>query len=108
MIINLSPQRRDDTLEVTRTGDILSINGTNYDFTQLPEGATLPADAVDCPYVIGDINRTNGELELTLLLPIGPNAPYESRFPEPITAVEDGPVTLPPYTTPVEPDEVTE
>lgn len=95
MVIKLSPQRRDDTLSVTRTGDVLNINGTAYDFTQLPEGATLPFDAVDCEFIVCDITRTNGELELTLLLPIGPNAPYEVRFPEPITVLEDGPVALP-------------
>ena len=95
MIIKLSPQRREDTLEVTKTGDVLNINGINYDFTQLPEGATLPSEAVDCEYIVGDVTRTNGELEMTLLLPLGPNAPYEARFPEPITVLEDGPVALP-------------
>lgn len=95
MVIKLSPQRREDTLSVTRTGDVLNINGTDYDFSQLPEGATLPSDAVDCEYIVGDIARTNGELELTLLLPIGPNAPYEARFPEPITVFEDWQISLP-------------
>lgn len=94
MFIKLSPQRRDDTLSVTRTGDVLNINGINYDFTQLPEGATLPSDAVDCEYIVGDITRINGELELTLLLPIGPNAPKEQAFPEPIIVNGDGVIQL--------------
>jgi len=53
MNINLSPQRRDDTLTITKNGDVLTINGTDYDFTQLPDGGTLPAEAVDCEFVIG-------------------------------------------------------
>ena len=95
MIINLSPQRRDDTLSVTKTGDVLTINGINYDFSQLPEGATLPSEAVDCEFIVGDITRTNGELELTLLLPHGSNPTQEQAFPEPITVLENGPVALP-------------
>ena len=95
MKINLSPQRRDDTLTVIKQGDVLTINGTAYDFTDLPDGGTLPGDAVDCEYVIGSVNRVNGELELTLLLPHGPNATEAARFPEPIIDPADGEVELP-------------
>ena len=95
MKIYLSPQRRDDTLTVTKHGDVLTINGTEYDFSQLSDGGTLPADAVDSEYVIGSVNRVNGELELTLLLPHGPNASEAARFPEPIIDPADGEVELP-------------
>jgi len=95
MKINLSPQRRDDVLTITKQGDVLTINGTEYDFTQLPDGGTLPANAVDCEFVIGSVDRVNGELELTLLLPHGPNASEAARFPEPILDPADGEVELP-------------
>ena len=95
MNIKLSPQRRDDTLAVTKQGDTLTINGTEYDFSQLPDGGTLPADAVDCEYVIGSVDRVSGELELTLLLPHGANASEAARFPEPIINPADGEVELP-------------
>ena len=95
MKITLSPQRRDDTLTITKQGDVLTINGTAYDFTDLPDGGTLPGDAVDCEYVIGSVNRVNGELELTLLLPHGANASEAARFPEPIIDPADGEVELP-------------
>ena len=95
MKIYLSPQRRDDTLTVFKQGDILTINGTDYDFTDLPDGGTLPADAVDSEFVIGSLDRVNGELELTLLLPHGPNASEAARFPEPIIDPADGEVELP-------------
>ena len=95
MKINLSPQRRDDTLTVTKQGATLTINGTAYDFSQLPDGGTLPADAVDSEFVIGSVDRVNGELELTLLLPHGPNASEAARFPQPIINPADGEVELP-------------
>ena len=95
MKITLSPQRRDDTLTVIKQGDVLTINSTEYDFTDLPDGGTLPADAVDCEFVIGSVDRVNGELELTLLLPHGANASEDARFPEPIIDPADGEVELP-------------
>ena len=95
MKINLSPQRRDDQLTVLKEGDVLTINGTEYDFTDLPDGGTLPAEAVDCEYVIGSVNRVNGELELKLLLPHGADASKAARFPEPIIDPADGEVELP-------------
>ena len=95
MKINLSPQRRDDTLTVTKQGDTLTINGTAYNFSQLPDGATLPAEAVDCEYIIGSVERINGELELTLLLPHGANTSQAARFPQPIIDPADGALELP-------------
>ena len=95
MKITLSPQRRDDTLTVTKQDDALTINGTAYDFSQLPDGGTLFADAVDCEFVIGSVDRVNGELELTLLLPHGANASEAARFPEPIINPADGELELP-------------
>ena len=95
MKITLSPQRRDDTLAVIKQGDTLTINGTAYDFSQLPDGGTLPSDAVDCKFVIGSVDRVDGELELTLLLPHGANASEAARFPQPIIDPADGELELP-------------
>ena len=95
MKINLSPQRRDDLLTVVKQGDTLTINGSAYDFSQLPDGGTLPADAVDCEYIVGAVNRVGGELEINLLLPHGANASEAARFPEPIINPADGGLELP-------------
>jgi len=97
MKINLSPQRRDEELTVSKVGDTLTINGEAFDFGQLPDGATLPKDAVDCEWLASDVERIDGELVLTLLLPHGPNAPESTRFPEPIVSPADGEVELPAY-----------
>ena len=95
MKINLSPQVRAGTLVVTKSGDTLTINGVVYDFTPLTEGSTLPAEAIGCEYIVGPVSRVDGEIELTLLLPIGVNATEAQRYPEPITVTSDGEVALP-------------
>lgn len=95
MLINFSPIRSDRALEITKTGETLTINGIPYDFSQLPNGATLPREAINCQWVCGDVERTNGELIIPILLPHGPNASEAARFPVPITVTEDGPIALP-------------
>lgn len=95
MNINLSPQRRDDTLTVTKQGDTLTINGTEYDFSVIPDGATLPKDATDCEWLASDVERIDGVLHLTLLLPHGRDASHAARFPQPIVNPADGTLELP-------------
>ena len=95
MQIKFNPQRRDDSLTVVKQGDILTVNGTEYDFSAIPEGATLPAEAIDSDFFSGPVERINGELVLTLTLPHGPNPSQAVAFPQPITVVNDGPVELP-------------
>jgi len=104
MKINLSPQRRDDTLAVRKEGDILTINGEVFDFTTLPDGATIQGNDVPTQWIVGTIERHDGELELTLLLPHGPDAPREVTFPEPIVMGSDGWVALPGQEIPAEPE----
>ncbi len=95
MLIKLSPVRTDKTLSITKTGDTLIINGESFDFSSLTEGATLPRSAVNSEWIASDVNRVNGEIELTILFPHSVNASHEARFPEPLTVTEDGPVELP-------------
>ena len=95
MLINLSPIRDDRTLNITKTADTLTINGVPYDFSNLPNGGTLPREAINCEFIISDVNRINGEIELTILLPHSANASHEARFPEPIIKNNDGQVVLP-------------
>ena len=98
MHLTLSPQRAEQKLHLQRQGDVLTINGTEYDFTQLPEGATLSRAAVDCDWLASDVERVGGMLHLTLVLPHGGSASPETLFPIPIINPPDGPVILPPYT----------
>jgi len=97
MQITLTPQRRDDRLSLVRSGDVLTINGEAFDFAALPEGGTLPRDAVACDWLASDVTRTEGVLHLTLILPHGVDAPQATLFPAALTLTGDGPVALPAY-----------
>jgi hypothetical protein len=98
MNITLTPQRRDDTLTVSKQGDTLKINGQTFDFTGMPDGSTLPAEAVACEYIRcsgNKVERIDGELRLTLLLPHGADATQAALFPAPLINPPDGSLELP-------------
>ncbi|WP_110947366.1 hypothetical protein [Pseudomonas bohemica] len=95
MLIKLSPQRRDDTLDVTKAGNVLTVNGDVFDFSPLTEGATLPQSAIGSEWFAGDVEMQNGELTLTLLLPLPANYSPEQAFPDDLVDVPDGPVIFP-------------
>lgn len=95
MHITLSPVRLDESLTASRAGDVLTLNGEIFDFSPLPEGGTLPAEAIASDWITGPVSRIDGELHLTLRLPHGPNPSHAVAFPEPIHVTEDGPIPLP-------------
>lgn len=99
MLVNLSPVRMDEQLSAKREGDLLYLNGEAFDFSPLPEGASLPTKAIASRWFEENtqVSRINGELEFTLIAPYGPNAPEESKFPQPLTVTTDGDVHLPIY-----------
>lgn len=110
-IITLIPQRRDDSLTLHCAGDVLTFNGTAFDFTQLPEGATLPRDAVDCDWLASDVTRIDGVLHLSLILPHGPIPPAPPPealavlFPAPLHITDTGLVALPSWAPPIPAEE---
>jgi hypothetical protein len=109
MRISFSPQRRDDALVLEKSsGDRLRINGELFNFNPLADGDTIPAGAVPCEWVVGPVERIDGEVHLTLILPHGPNPSQAVAFPEPITVSEDGPIEVPhdPEPQPEEPADV--
>lgn len=95
MNITLSPQLSSSSLSVAKSGEILTINGEEFDFGPLPEGASLPPAAVACGFITGDVRRVGGVLHLTLLLPHGAGASEAARFPAPIINPADGALELP-------------
>lgn len=102
MQITLTPMRRDPALTLHRKGDMLTLNGEAFDFSPLPDGASLPREAVACPWLASDVERIGGALHLTLILPHGTKAPPETLFPAPVIDPPDGPVALPPHALPDE------
>ena len=97
MQVILSPIRAETPLTLHRAGDVLTVNGEVFDFSGIPEGATLPREAVSGDWLASDITRQGGSLQMTILLPHGANAPEETRHPAPLVLTTNGPVTLPPY-----------
>lgn len=95
MIISFYPQCRPDTLVVSKAGDALTINGEAFDFSSLPDGATIPEGSVPCPWIIGPVERTGGDLHLALILPHDWDPSPAVAFPEPVTVTADGPVAIP-------------
>ena len=60
MQISFSPMRRDDRPELSVAGDVLTVNGEDFDFSGVPDGATLPRGAVACDWLASDVERTGG------------------------------------------------
>lgn len=95
MIIKLSPMRCDKVLEVYKSGDVLTINGEEFDFSFMVDHDTLPLDAIQSEWFLSDVTKEEGELTLTLLMPIPANYSHEQAFPSDIVDVPDGLVVLP-------------
>lgn len=96
MKIILSPQLRDDPLEVIKNGDTLTVNGEAFDFSPMGDGDILPRSAIESIWFVGDVKKVGGELVVTLLLPNPWNYSQEQAFPVPLENVPDGPVVFPP------------
>lgn len=55
----------------------------------------MPAGSTGCPLVSGGVERHEGQLVVTLILPIPDDAPQAARFPSDIVDPADGKVVLP-------------
>ncbi|AMX89802.1 hypothetical protein IPC618_07740 [Pseudomonas aeruginosa] len=99
MIIKLSPYAplpgSDEHLSLSRAGDVLTVNGQSFDFTPLPDGGELPAEAIGSEWFAGSAVRRGDRLELILRFPLAADASGAARFPEPLLIEADGPVELP-------------
>lgn len=95
MIVNLSPVRSDEFLQISKIGTNLLVNGESFDFSQLQNGETLPRNAIQSRWFAGDVKRIAGVLHVVLVFPHGPYADEAARFPMQITVTQDGPVHLP-------------
>lgn len=95
MIISFYPQCRSDTVTISKAGDVLTINGEAFDFSSLPNGATIPEGSIPCPWIKGPVERIGGEIHLALILPHGWRPSPAVAFPASLTVMADGPVAIP-------------
>lgn len=94
--ITFSPVDMLGDLTLTASGDILTVNGDVLDFSDLPDGGEYPAEALDNPMVVGGVQRADGVIHITVILPYSnPDAPEAVRFPQSITVTTDGEIALP-------------
>ncbi|OUO90109.1 hypothetical protein [Cloacibacillus sp. An23] len=129
--IKLNPQVNDlPSPVVSVQGDVITINGEDFDFSQLAEGDELinqeeyrytvdengaehmelvTPKSIASDYIDGNVKCAGGYIELSLILPLLPNSPLSACFPSPRVLVmdTDGPVILP-DTTPEAPTEENE
>jgi len=100
MKLILYPQRRDDELSLSLNGERLTISGDVLDLSTIPDGATVPMEAIDNPFICGPIERIDGELHVSLLLPRAtPFGVFDEegtmRQPFEVTVTQDGEISLP-------------
>jgi hypothetical protein len=95
MRIILSPQRSDAELVVVKAGDVLTVNGEAFDFSPATEGSTLPRSAISGDWFVGNVDRQDGQLIITLRLPIPSNVSPDQPVPADLIDVPDGPVAFP-------------
>jgi len=90
--IRINPVRADEaSLVVIWNSPVLTINSNTYDLSELPDEATAEHP------LLGVVTRLGSDYTITLTIPHGPTAPYETRFPSDIVVLTDGEVTMPSY-----------
>jgi len=95
MNVRFSPMRHEETLALSKSGDILTVNGDPFDFSTIPEGTGLSPDDMPSDWITQVDRDVSGKLTVTMILPIAADAPMEARFPEALADVADGAVPLP-------------
>ena len=95
MRISFLPQRRDDEIVVELvSADRIRINDDLLNFEPLNDGDIIPSGVIPCEWINGPVERKDGVICLTLLLP------YKTGFrhvdaPRAITLSTVGAVDLP-------------
>lgn len=99
--LNLSPTGGISETTASINGTVLTLNGTDYDLSELPDGATAKHPE------LGKLTRNGDEYECTIRIGHGPNAPHETRFPQPIVLIDhSGTVELPLYDVVLEQEDI--
>lgn len=96
MIIKFTPQLSGRApANISVAGEAITIDSVVLDLSQLPDGASLPREAIACEWIADDVRRIDGVLHVPVVLAISADASEAACFPEPITVTKDGPVEMP-------------
>lgn len=97
MKLTLSPARGLPGQAETRisvAGDSLTVDGTVYDLSPVPEGGEAQPGGDDHPF-IGTILRQDGVIACTLRVVLGPDAAAEQPGEAWVVEGAEGPVSIP-------------
>lgn len=104
MLLTFTPVRSAETLKVSVKGYTLSLNDVLFDFSAMPKGSFLPAEAISSQWIGGEVScDLEGLLTVPLKLPHGfipwPTPPEARKLthPAPILVTTDGFIDLPVY-----------
>lgn len=97
MIIRVYGQRFEDEviLSAVKRGEALVLNGEEFDFSPLLEGATLPVQAISSDWFIGDATREGSVVTLHVRYPIPANFSPEQATPRDLVDIPDGLILFP-------------
>jgi hypothetical protein len=99
MRITLWPDLVDWPIKASVSGDVIKINGENVDLSGIPEGYRLPGAAVGNKWFVESdyVERVDGELRVTIRLPVQWDSPEELRNPATplVLSVFNGQVSFP-------------
>ena len=97
MNIRVCGQRFEDgvSLEVEKRGKVLILNGEEFDFSPMLEGSTLPVQAINSDWFVGDASCSDGAISIHLRYPIPFNFSPEQATPQDLLSVPDGDVLFP-------------
>ncbi|TPM39390.1 hypothetical protein FJ951_27170 [Mesorhizobium sp. B2-2-3] len=95
MRISFAPQRRDDALALAKSGDVLTVNGEQFNFNGLSDGDAIKVEDIPCEFIVGNVTKIAGEVHVTIVLPHGPSPEVWQTCPGDIENVPDGTVDVP-------------
>lgn len=95
--INFTPQVSDAKLEMSKSGEALIINGVDVDFSDMPDGADYPAEAIESDFVSGGISKVDGVVHMTIIMPYihTDDIPESVSYPSGVFVEQDGRISLP-------------
>ncbi|MCP4824949.1 MAG: hypothetical protein GY892_12670 [Shimia sp.] len=100
MQITFSPMRPEARLTLSCRGECLYVNGTAYDFSDLAEGDSHQPDGPESAVFAAPVRRCEGCVQVTLVLPHGPNASQETLFPDVQNTPTEGEIAVPLWGSP--------
>ncbi len=77
MKITLTPIIAELVADFRVSGESLWINATEFDLSVVPEGERVWSGWLQSPLIVGYVGRFNGEIEVSLLQPVQPDAWFE-------------------------------